>query len=63
MLHSEGAVATRHALSAGTLILALGNPRAIASNTRGSEPHANLNRVFTDARLADTTPRAVSMLQ
>jgi succinylglutamate desuccinylase len=43
------------ALSAGTLILALGNPRAIASNTRGSEPHADLNRVFTDARLADTT--------
>jgi succinylglutamate desuccinylase len=41
------------ALSAGTLVLALGNPRAIASSTRGSEPHADLNRVFTDARLAD----------
>jgi succinylglutamate desuccinylase len=41
------------ALSAGTLTLALGNPRAIASGTRGSEPHADLNRVFTDARLAD----------
>ncbi len=40
-------------LSAGTLTLALGNPRAIASSTRGSEPHADLNRVFTDARLAD----------
>ncbi|MEO8901843.1 MAG: succinylglutamate desuccinylase/aspartoacylase family protein [Polyangiaceae bacterium] len=41
------------ALSAGTLILALGNPRAIASNARGSESHADLNRAFTDARLAD----------
>lgn len=41
------------ALSAGTLTLALGNPRAITSATRGSEPHADLNRVFTEARLAD----------
>ncbi|MFT3768192.1 MAG: succinylglutamate desuccinylase/aspartoacylase family protein [Minicystis sp.] len=43
------------AVSAGTLVLALGNPRAIASSSRGSEPHADLNRVFTDARLADAT--------
>lgn len=41
------------AVSAGALLLALGNPRAIASKSRGSEPHADLNRVFTDARLAD----------
>lgn len=30
----------------GTLTLALGNPRAIALNQRGSEPHADLNRSF-----------------
>lgn len=42
------------ALSAGTLVLGLGNPRAIAAKARGSEPHADLNRMFTDARLADT---------
>lgn len=35
------------ALLAGTLTLALGNPRAIALNQRGSEPHADLNRSFT----------------
>jgi succinylglutamate desuccinylase len=35
----------------GKLILALGNPRAIEKNTRGSEPHADINRVFIDALL------------
>lgn len=49
------------ALSAGTLTLALGNPRAIASSTRGSEPHADLNRVFTDARLADAADTSYEM--
>ena len=44
--------AGRVALAAGTLTLALGNPRAIASSTRGSEPHADLNRSFTPVVLS-----------
>ncbi len=42
-------------------MLALGNPRAIASSTRGSEPYADLNRVFTDARLADAAETSYEM--
>jgi succinylglutamate desuccinylase len=42
-------------------MLALGNPRAIASSTRGSELHADLNRVFTDARLADAAETSYEM--
>lgn len=40
------------ALTAGTLTLAIGNPRAVELGTRGSEPHADLNRCFTGAILA-----------
>lgn len=41
------------ALAAGTLTLVVGNPRAVERGTRGSEPHADLNRSFT-ARVLDT---------
>lgn len=39
---------------AGKITLALGNPRAIQANTRGSESHSDLNRVFTEKHLSDT---------
>jgi succinylglutamate desuccinylase len=41
------------ALAGGTLTLVVGNPRAVELGTRGSEPHADLNRSFT-ARTLDT---------
>ncbi len=39
------------ALAAGTLTLAIGNPLAVERNARGSEPHADLNRLFMPAAL------------
>jgi len=41
-------------LAGGTLTLVVGNPRAVELGTRGSEPHADLNRSFT-ARALDAT--------
>ena len=37
----------------GSLILALGNLRAIEKRTRGSVPHADMNRVFIKEKLVD----------
>lgn len=44
------------ALTSGTLTLAIGNPRAVELNARGSEPHADLNRMFTPATLDPNGP-------
>lgn len=43
----------KRALTRGSLILALGNLRAIERGMRGSVPHADMNRVFTARKLAD----------
>ncbi len=40
-------------LERGTVTLALGNIKAIAQNTRGSEPLSDLNRCFTPAILSN----------
>lgn len=50
-------------LASGTLTLALGNPRAIELDARGSEPHADLNRVFDDARLSDPTDQSYEVVR
>ena len=39
------------ALAAGSLTLVVGNPRAVELGTRGSKPHADLNRSFTATAL------------
>lgn len=44
------------ALAAGTLTLVVGNPRAVELGTRGSEPHADLNRSFTTETLDSNGP-------
>ncbi len=44
------------ALAAGTLTLVVGNPRAVELGTRGSEPHADLNRSFTAKALDANGP-------
>lgn len=46
------------ALAAGTLTLVVGNPRAVELGTRGSEPHADLNRSFTAKVLGAKGPHA-----
>src|SRR3954469_25747264 len=46
------------ALAAGTLTLVVGNPRAVEFGTRGSEPHADLNRSFTTEALDVNGPAA-----
>ena len=38
-------------LAAGTLTLAIGNPLAVERNARGSEPYADLNRLFSPSAL------------
>lgn len=43
-------------IGAGTLTLAIGNPRAVELGTRGSEPHADLNRAFTAEALDANGP-------
>lgn len=43
-------------VNAGMLTLAVGNPRAVELGTRGSEPHADLNRAFTAETLDPNGP-------
>ena len=43
-------------LAAGALTLVVGNPRAVELGTRGSEPHADLNRSFTEKTLDASGP-------
>lgn len=39
-------------LKCGTLTLALGNPKAIERGSRGSAPHRDLNRMFTESSIS-----------
>lgn len=42
-------------LKAGTLTIAVGNPKAVARGTRGSDDHLDLNRAFTAATMKDVS--------